>query len=100
MAKKKDNTILIIGGVLLGLFIMKKQTGVNGIAGVKKTYDIYFDDEYNSNNLGFKESLKYCTNYVKTYNGTNHSYFANYKKGICRIICNETGETIKEYTIK
>ena len=63
------------------------------------TYDIFFDDDTNSNNMGFKESLQYCMNYIKTWNGSKHSYFEDYKGGIVRIICHETEEAVFTETV-
>lgn len=57
----------------------------------KFTYDVLFSDKENDNRKGFHETLEYCKNYIKQYNGTNHSYFADYKGGIVSIVCNETG---------
>lgn len=64
------------------------------------TYNIHFNDSENSNDLGISESFTYCENYIKQHNGTNHSYFADYKGGEVSIVCNETGETIKEEEIR
>ena len=64
-----------------------------------KTYDLQFGDNNNSNNKGFEATLKYCKNYIKDYNGTNNSYFEDYKGGIVSIICNETEEVVFEETI-
>jgi hypothetical protein len=64
------------------------------------TYDIYFNDEYDSNNKGMSESLEYCKEYIRENNGTDHSYFADYKGGIVSIVCNETGETIYEEEVR
>lgn len=58
------------------------------------TYDLYFDDDYDSNNKGMHESYDYCMDYIKCNNGTNTSYFQDYKGGTVRIVCNETGETV------
>ena len=63
------------------------------------TYDIFFEDDYNSNNLGFRSSLKYCKDYIRQWNGTNHSYFEDYKGGLVRIVWNETGIIVYEETI-
>lgn len=65
-----------------------------------RTYDIHFNDEESSNNKGFRESFEYCKNYIEMYNGSNHSYFADYKGGTVSIVCNETGETVHEEEIK
>lgn len=59
-----------------------------------KTYDVHFNDANDSNNKGFKESFDYCKNYIETYNGTNESYFEDYKGGSVSIVCNETGDEV------
>jgi len=65
-----------------------------------ETYDIYFNDENNSNNKGWHASLDECKEYIKTYNGTNESYFADYKGGVVTIVCNETGDNVYFEDIK
>ena len=62
----------------------------------KNTYDIFFNDDCNSNNKGFKETLEYCKNYISSNNGTNESYFEDYKGGSVSIVCNETKKTMFE----
>ena len=64
-----------------------------------KTYDVVFNDNTDSNSKGFAQSLEYCIDYIKRYNGTKESYFADYKGGIVSIVCNETGETILEKVV-
>lgn len=64
------------------------------------TYDVVFNSESDSNSKGFKEELEYCKKYIKWYNGTNESYFNDYKGGIVSVVCNETGETVFETEIK
>ena len=64
------------------------------------TYDVYFNDDCDSNNKGFNETLEYCKDYIRYNNGTNESYFADYKGGIVSIVCNETGETIYEEEVR
>jgi len=64
------------------------------------TFDILFNGNCNSNNKGFSESLEYCQDYIKSHNGTNESYFEDYKGGMVSIICNETNETVFETQIK
>jgi hypothetical protein len=61
-----------------------------------KTYDIYFHNETDSNNKGFNYSYDEAVSYVKSNNGTNHSYFEDYKGGIVQVICNETNEVVHE----
>lgn len=38
--------------------------------------------------------------YVKLYNGTNESYFADYKCGVVQVVCNETGDVVYEEKVK
>ena len=72
------------------------------ISGMKEnqTYDIHFNDEYNSDNKGFKESLAFCKKYIRMYNGTKQSYFADYKNGIVEIVNNNTGNAVYSTKIK
>lgn len=65
-----------------------------------KTYDVHFDDSNDSNSKGFKLSIEECKDYINSNNGTNYSYFEDYKGGIVSIVCNETGETEYSETIK
>ena len=64
------------------------------------TYDVHFDDENNSNCKGWAISLAGCKDYIDAYNGTNESYFADYKGGTVSIYCNELDETVFETEIK
>jgi hypothetical protein len=63
------------------------------------TYDIVFNDNENSNNKGFAFSLEDAKHYIEKNNGTDESYFADYKGGTVSIVCNETSETIFETEI-
>jgi len=62
----------------------------------KLSYNVVFNDDNNSNDKGFEQTLDYCKNYIATYNGTNESYFADYKGGIVQIVCNENDEVVYE----
>lgn len=53
---------------------------------VKKCYDIVFHGMYGSNCKGFEETFEFCKNYITMYNGTNESYFADYKGGVVQIV--------------
>jgi hypothetical protein len=66
----------------------------------EKTYDIQFDDCENSNRKGFQVSLEEAKNYIQQYNGTNESYFADYKGGMVQVVENESGEVAYEEEIK
>lgn len=61
---------------------------------METTYDIYFNDDTSSNNKGFKTTLEECKSYIELYNGTNESYFEDYKGGVVSIVCNETEEEV------
>ena len=65
-----------------------------------KTYDVYFNDAENSNNKGFEYSFEEAKSYIERHNGTNESYFEDYKGGIVSIVDNETGETVYEEVVK
>lgn len=67
---------------------------------IMKTYDVHFNDANDSNNKGFKESFEYCKDYIESYNGTDESYFADYKGGIVSIVCNESGEEVYSEEVK
>lgn len=65
-----------------------------------KTYNIVFQDDSDSQDKGFAESFDYCKKYIEQYNGTQHSYFADYKGGVVQVVCNETGEVEFEEEVK
>lgn len=66
---------------------------------LNQTFDIFFNDENNSNNLGFAISLEDAKNYIERKNGTNESYFEDYKGGTVSIVCIETEEKVFEKKI-
>ena len=65
-----------------------------------KTYDIHFNDDQNSNNKGWAATYEECLNYIKKYNGTDESYFSDYKGGVVSIYCNETEEEVYQEPIR
>ena len=67
---------------------------------INYTYDVHFDDENNSNCKGWAISLAECKDYIDSYNGTNESYFADYKGGTVSIYCNELDKIVYETEIK
>lgn len=79
---------------------MAKLAKVREIEGHEYTYDVVFQDDNDSNSKGFNSSLEECKDYVQTYNGTNESYFGDYKGGIVQIVCNQTEEVVYEEEIK
>ena len=64
------------------------------------TYDVHFNDEYDSNSKGMNATIEECRDYIDMYNGTSESYFADYKGGTVSIVCNETGETVYEEVVR
>jgi len=80
---------------------MQKNDILNAIESVvEETYDIVFNDDTNSNCLGFKATVQYCKEYILNNNGTNTSYFEGYKKGSVSVVCNETEEVVFETEVK
>ena len=64
------------------------------------TYDVCFDDDNSSNNEGWHESYQYCKDYIESNNGSNWSYFEDYKGGFASIVCNETGDEVYSERVK
>ena len=64
------------------------------------TYDVFFDNDTSSNNEGWKLSYDECMDYIRAYNGTDVSYFEDYKGGVVSITCNETEETVYSEKIR
>ena len=65
-----------------------------------KGFDVVFNDDCDSNCKGFNESYESCLEYIKTYNGTNESYFSDYKGGVVSIVNNDTEEYVYSENIK
>lgn len=65
-----------------------------------KTYNVYFNDESDSNDKGFELSYNESMDYIRTWNGTDESYFADYKGGTVSIVDNETGNTVYEELVR
>lgn len=63
-------------------------------------YDVVFNDDNDSSSKGFNADKEYCIDYIKHNNGTNESYFADYKGGIVEVVCVETGESVYTETVK
>jgi len=64
------------------------------------TYDVHFNDGADSNNKGFSRTQEECQQYIADNNGTDNSYFKDYKGGTASVVCNETGEVVFEDVIK
>ncbi|MCK4499825.1 hypothetical protein KAU11_04965 [Candidatus Babeliales bacterium] len=64
-----------------------------------KTYDVHFNDDQDSNSKGFELNIQECKDYIEANNGTDTSYFEDYKGGTVSVVENETGETVFETEI-
>ena len=64
-----------------------------------KTYDVVFNDQTSSDNKGFHLTYEECLNYIETWNGTDHSYFGDYKGGTVSIV-DSNGDTVYEIEVK
>lgn len=59
------------------------------------TFDVAFNDDTSSDSKGLiNATYEECLNYIKHYNGTDESYFKDYKGGSVSIVRNETGDTL------
>ncbi len=65
-----------------------------------RSYDVVFQSDDSSNSKSFDSSFDYCKDYIRMYNGTNESYFEDYKGGTVQIVCNETEEVVYEEEVK
>lgn len=64
-------------------------------------YDIFFNDDTTTDNKGWENSsASDCFDYIKAYNGTDDSYFADYKGGVVQVIHSDSGEILMEEKIK
>ena len=57
-------------------------------------FDVRFDSDTMSDRKGFNSSYEYCYDYIRMYNGTNESYFEDYKGGTVSIIDIDADESI------
>lgn len=60
-------------------------------------FDVVFNDSENSDSKGFSSDFDFCMNYINRYNGTNESYFADYKNGSVSILDIDSGDLV--YTV-
>lgn len=67
---------------------------------MKTTFDVVFYDDENSNSKGFAIDLHSAIAYIQANNGSNFSYFADYKGGTVSVVCNVTGVTVYEEQVK
>lgn len=65
-------------------------------------YDVVYTDDFNTDCEDFQnKSYEYCLNFIRWNNGTNKSYFADYKGGGGTVsICDAEGNTVYSEDIK
>lgn len=61
--------------------------------------DIDFNNDTDSHSKGWNSPASKCFNYIKSYNGTDESYFQCYKGGTVQVVHNSTGEILLETEI-
>ena len=54
----------------------------------QKTFDVVFHSNDSSSAKGFEQTFEYCKDYIQTWNGSNHSYFEDYKGGVVVVVEN------------
>lgn len=64
------------------------------------TYDIVFNDDTDSNNVGGNYTLQEAKDYIEMNNGTDWGYFKDYKGGTVSIYCKETDEEVYSETVR
>ena len=93
-AKKLDFILILI------LSLLYKFDNNNLKTNKMKTYDVHFNDNNDSNSKGFEMTIEDAKAYITSNNGTNNSYFADYKGGTVSVVCNQDGETVYEVEVK
>ena len=61
-----------------------------------KTFDVVFNDEFDSNEMGFELTKAEAIDYIKTWNGTDHEFFSDYKGGVVQVVDNNGEEVYFE----
>lgn len=62
-------------------------------------YKIVFKNNNNTNQKYFNVNFEYCKNWIEKHNGTNYSYFDEYKNGTVSIVQQNTQEVVFETEI-
>ena len=65
---------------------------------VQLTYDVHFNDDEESNDVGLSETLDYCRDYIKNGSASKSGYFADYPTGYATIVCDQTEEIVEYYS--
>ena len=65
----------------------------------KRTYDVQFDDDTDSNRKGINGTYQQCMDWIEINRGDESTYFGDYKGGTVSIVCVETGEVVYQEAI-
>ena len=77
----------------------KRETHVK-LYQVMKTYDVIFNDSFDSNSKGIHGSIEECMNWIDNNRSDKSTYFGDYVGGTVSIVCEQTGKTVYEETIE
>lgn len=66
----------------------------------KRTFDVVFNDDTNSNSAGVHGTIGDCESYINAKNGDKSSYFGDYEGGTVSIVSDLTGRVVKEWRIE
>ena len=66
----------------------------------KETFDVVFNDNWDSNSVGVHGTIEDCESYINTRNGDKSSYFGDYEGGTVSIVSDLTGRMVKEWRIE
>ncbi len=79
-------------------YINKNKQGGANLVYEKRELKIQIDDDNSMKEI--IGNLDSNLNYIRENNGTNNSYFRDYKGGTVSIVCNQTGETVYEEMVR
>ena len=67
-----------------------------------ETFDVHFNDDHNSDSMGFDGSKDYCIDYIQTWNdgAGQQERFKNYKGGTVSVVSSADDEVVYEEVIK
>lgn len=71
--------------------------GYNPYRDIKKTYDIEFNDDNDTNSKGFELSRKECEDWIRS--NRDDEYFHMYAGGTVSVRCNQSGDVVFEENI-
>ena len=77
-----------------------KDSDIKFISQNNSKYDVVFNDDSDSNRMGFKSSYSDCMDYIMMNRCSNNSYFKDYNGGSVSIVDIETGDEVYSETVK